>query len=128
MIADEKYVSFTTFTREGVAKALPVWIADLGDGTCGFTTGNASWKVKRLSNNSRVELCPCDFRGRIDQTSEMISGTAKVVIGYDHTRIEKAIRKEYGLVAWFLLMPEWFRKNITKKAIKSCGIIISYTN
>tara|TARA_B110000196_G_C20737122_1_gene471378 strand:+ start:228 stop:614 length:387 start_codon:yes stop_codon:yes gene_type:complete len=128
MIADEKYVLFTTFTREDVAKAFPVWIADLGDGTYGFTTGNVSWKVKRLSNNPRVELCPCDFRGRIAQTSEMISGTAKVVIGDDHTRIEKAIRKKYGLVAWFLLMPEWFRKNITKKAAKSCGIVISYTD
>jgi PPOX class probable F420-dependent enzyme len=128
MITDEKYVLFTTFTRAGVAKALPVWIADLGDGTCGFTTGHDSWKVKRLSNNSRVELRPCDVRGRISQTSEMISGTAKVVIDDDLTRVEKAIRMKYGLVAWFLLVPNWFRKTITKKPVKSCGIVISSTN
>ena len=33
MIGSEKYVSFTTFTRSGTPKPLPVWIADLEDGT-----------------------------------------------------------------------------------------------
>ena len=31
-ISDEKYVSFTTYRKNGEPKPLPIWIVDLGDG------------------------------------------------------------------------------------------------
>ncbi|NNC79410.1 MAG: PPOX class F420-dependent oxidoreductase, partial [Acidimicrobiales bacterium] len=46
-IIDEKYLSLTTFRKNGEPKATPVWIVDLGNGTAGFTTASSSWKVKR---------------------------------------------------------------------------------
>ncbi len=53
-IAAEKYVSLTTFKKDGTPRPAPVWISDLGDGTMGFTTASSSWKVKRLSSCSRA--------------------------------------------------------------------------
>ena len=47
-IADSKYVSLTTYKKDGTTKALPVWIADFGDGKVGFTTSSSSFKVKRI--------------------------------------------------------------------------------
>ena len=44
-ITDEKYVSLTTYKKDGSTKSLPVWIADFGDGTIGFTTASSSYKV-----------------------------------------------------------------------------------
>jgi len=95
-IHDEKYLSFTTFTKAGEQKSTPVWIADLGDGTMGFTTPGRSWKVKRLRNNANVLLQPCDQKGAITPGSDQLEATAQVetdaaVFG----RVRSAIKGKY---------------------------------
>jgi PPOX class probable F420-dependent enzyme len=64
-ICSEKYVRLTTFTKDGRRKKTPVWIADLGGGTAGFTAGADTWKVKRIRTTPAVELAPSDGRGRV---------------------------------------------------------------
>ena len=64
-IADEKYVALTTYKKDGSEKTLPVWIADFGEGTIGFTTSSSSYKVKRIANDSRVAIQPSDSRGNV---------------------------------------------------------------
>ena len=96
-IADEKYVALTTYKRNGEAKSLPVWIADLGDGTIGFTTASSSYKVKRLRNDPRVLLQPSDNRGTVVDGSEPVSGTADVVQGADFERVRDRIKAKYGV-------------------------------
>ncbi|MEO6126085.1 MAG: PPOX class F420-dependent oxidoreductase [Ilumatobacteraceae bacterium] len=97
-ISDQKYVSVTTFRKSGAAVASPVWIAPLGDGTAGFTTGADSGKVKRLRNNSKVTLRACSMRGAIVEGSPIVEATA--VVSTDAERYDSvysAIRKKYGL-------------------------------
>ena len=77
-IADEKYVSLTTFKRDGSPVSVPVWIADLGDETVGFTTAASSWKVKRIRNNPKVLLQPSDSRGTARPGTEPVGGTAEI--------------------------------------------------
>jgi PPOX class probable F420-dependent enzyme len=96
-IADEKYVAFTTYRRNGEAKTLPVWIADLGDGTVGFTTASSSYKVKRLRNDSRVVLQPSDAKGNVRPGTEPVTGTGVVHQGADFERIKKILLKKYGI-------------------------------
>lgn len=96
-LAANTYVSFITFTRDGREKQTPVWIADLGDGTMGFTTASSSWKVKRLANNPNVKLEPCDARGRVEPGTVMVDGTAALVQeGSAYERVRTAIRQKYG--------------------------------
>mgnify|MGYP000473367737 CR=1 FL=1 len=64
-LAREKYVSLTTFRRDGSPVATPVWIAALDDGRLAFTTDPSSWKVKRVRRNATVELRPCTVRGKV---------------------------------------------------------------
>ncbi len=96
-ISNEKYVSFGSHRKDGSVKELPVWIADLGDGTVGFTTAESSYKVKRVRNNPAVTLQPCDSRGNITDWSEKISGTATVVTGQDFERVKALIKSKYGI-------------------------------
>lgn len=96
-IGREKYVSFTTYRKDGSAKAVPVWIADLGDGTLGFTTFSTSYKAKRLANDNRVLLEPSDSRGQVKAGSTPSRGTARLVVGgSDFERVRSAINDKYG--------------------------------
>lgn len=97
-IGSEKYVSLTTFKRDGTAKAVPVWIADLDDGAVGFTTASSSYKVKRINNDARVLLQPSDAKGNVAAGSEPISGTATVDVGGpEFDRVRGIVAKKYGL-------------------------------
>lgn len=73
-----QYVSLTTFRRSGEGVATPVWIARDGDTLLVITNDNVG-KTKRLANDSRVTLRPCDVRGRIADGAPTYAGTAVVV-------------------------------------------------
>ena len=96
-ISDEKYVSLTTYKKDGSPKAVPVWIADFGDGTVGFTTASSSYKVKRLGNDPRVVLQPSDAKGNVTDGSEPVSGTGVAVTGPDFAKYEAIIKAKYGM-------------------------------
>ena len=96
-ISDEKYVSLTTYKKDGSPKAVPVWIADFGDGTVGFTTASSSYKVKRLGNDPRVVLQPSDAKGNVTDGSEPATGTGVAVTGPDFAKYEAIIKAKYGM-------------------------------
>ena len=98
-IADERYVRLTTFTRDGRRKESPVWVAPLGDGTVGLTTGTITWKVKRIRNSPAVELTPCDSRGNVMSGERSVTGTAQVVTEANLLPVASAIRAKYGIQA-----------------------------
>ncbi|MEM1332271.1 MAG: PPOX class F420-dependent oxidoreductase [Actinomycetota bacterium] len=96
-ISDEKYVSLTTYKRDGSAKSLPVWIADFGDGTIGFTTSGSSYKVKRINNDPRVTLRPSNAKGEVEDGAVEVTGTAVVVEGPEFEPYAAKVRAKYGI-------------------------------
>ena len=94
-LSDAKYVRLTTFTRAGAAKASPVWIAHLGDGDVGFTTGSATWKVKRVRTTPKVLLQPSDARGNPVAGSAEVTGTARVATADELEQVRRAIHAKY---------------------------------
>lgn len=96
-IVDEKYVSLTTYRKDGSAKALPVWIADFGDGTIGFTTAANSYKVKRIGNDPRVTLQPSNAKGEVKDGTEVVTGTATVVTGDESDPYADHVKAKYGI-------------------------------
>lgn len=97
-IADARYVSLTTFRRNGEAVPVPVWIAPLGDGRVGFTTDATSGKVKRIRANPEVTLQECSMRGVVAAGTAEVRGRAVVVEdGPDHEATVAAVRRKYAL-------------------------------
>lgn len=100
-----KYVSLTTFRRDGTPVATPVWIVRHDDGWA-CTTGSKSGKVKRLRHTPRVEVSPCDARGRIADDAVRSVGSGRVVTDdAEYRRIRSAVLRKYwllgpALVAW----------------------------
>ncbi len=97
-IAAEKFVSLTTFTRDGTPKPMPVWIVGLVDGRVGFTTSSDSWKAKRARNTPKVTLRPCDQRGRVAGDAVEVTGTAEVVDGAEFAEVQRLVGEKYGFM------------------------------
>src|SRR2546423_8832669 len=84
-----RYVSLTTFRRDGTAVATPVWQAVSGDEMFVVSDAGAG-KVKRIRNNGRVVVTACDIRGRIAPGAAGAEGTARVV-GEGGTRTGRGV-------------------------------------
>lgn len=124
-IAREKYVALTTYRHSGEGSSTPVWIADLGDGTMGFTTAGSSLKVKRLRRDDRVELQPCDARGRPKSGSAPMSGTADIVVGADFERVKASIRAKYSWQVTLISLWAKAARLAGKDTASDTGIIIT---
>ncbi len=124
-LADEKYVSFTTYKKDGGSTSVPVWIVGAGDGKLGFTTSSSSWKVKRLANDSRIQIQPSDMRGSVKTGTAPQSGTAVVVTGSEFDAMRGRIRAKYGFPV--VLIDAWakLRKLMGTDTASDCAIVIT---
>jgi PPOX class probable F420-dependent enzyme len=98
-LADESFVSLTTFRATGKPVATPVWIAGdaLGTGDLLVLTPRGSGKVKRLRANDHVELRPCDRRGRVAEGAPTATAVAEILedpAAVDGVR--DLMRRKYG--------------------------------
>jgi uncharacterized protein len=126
-VSQEKYVSLTTFKRDGTAVATAVWCTPLDDGRFGFYTSSDSGKAKRLAHTSRVLVQPSDARGRPKAGSTPEEATARLVTGEELEDIRKKIVAKYGFftkVTRFLnSVGNVFRKQ--NRAYADRGVIVT---
>ena len=98
-LADEKYLAFTTFKRDGTPVSSPVWVVGLDDGRLGFWTSSTSGKAKRLRNNPKVVLQPCNSRGKVTEGSAPTDASAVTVSeGADYEQIGTKVSAKYGVM------------------------------
>lgn len=96
-LARERYVSLTTFRRSGEPVSSAVWIAPDGDELVVITL-DPSGKLKRLAHTHRVELRPCDLRGRVAEGAPTYSGRATVDRSEEAVAtVKRAIGRKYLL-------------------------------
>lgn len=95
-LADERFVSLTTFRKTGVPVSTPVWIGRDGDSLI-VTTPEGTGKVKRLRNNARVELRPCTRTGSVADDAPVATGTAVVTVDAAGEKLlERVFSAKYG--------------------------------
>jgi uncharacterized protein len=105
-LADEKFVSLTTFKRNGDGVPGPMWIASDGDRLAIWTPAD-SWKVKRARRDPRVTLVPCSRSGKVEPGVAPVEGTAEITSDPAvHSRVEKALKQKYGLTYTVLTLVE----------------------
>ncbi|MEI6372559.1 MAG: PPOX class F420-dependent oxidoreductase [Actinomycetes bacterium] len=99
-LATGKYLSLTTFKRDGSAVATPVWFVREGDALRVVTDVDAG-KAKRIRNSGSVLVAPCDMRGNIQ--GDQVPATAELQDADATVETAAAIRARYGIVAWFMM-------------------------
>jgi PPOX class probable F420-dependent enzyme len=98
-IGAEKHVSVKTYRKSGAGVPTATWITPLDGDRVGFWTSSASGKAKRLRNNPRVTLQPCDQRGRVKPGTSEVGGTAVVMTsGPEWDAIHRQIKAKYGVM------------------------------
>ena len=94
-LGGESYLNLATFRRAGRAVETPVWFAER-DGKLYVFTEAAAGKVKRLRNDDRIRVAPCNVRGKL--RGEWIEGRGRRVD--DPAVVERAyeaLLAKYGL-------------------------------
>jgi len=96
-LADESFVSLTTFRRSGVGVPTTVWVARDGDALL-VTTPRGSGKVKRLRNDARVELAPSSRFGKVGDGGPAVAGLAELLDDdAARERCNEIMQEKYGL-------------------------------
>ena len=91
-----RYVSLTTFKRDGSPVSSPVWITGAA-GTYVFTTGDHAWKTRRLLRNSSVQVQVCNVRGRVKSGATLYLGRGEVATSPDAVAAaEQQLSAKYG--------------------------------
>jgi PPOX class probable F420-dependent enzyme len=98
--AGQKYLNLETFKKNGTGVKTPVWFAedpstslDSKDAKLYVYTIGVSGKVKRIRNNPRVKIAPCDMRGKV--LGEWVEARAEIVIGDEDAHGTQLLEKKY---------------------------------
>ena len=91
----QAYLSLETFRKNGQGVPTPVGFAER-NGVLYITTVDNSGKVKRIRNNGRVRIAPCDMRGSV--LGEWFEAQARLVSDAQEEEVaKKALDRKYGL-------------------------------
>jgi uncharacterized protein len=91
--AGHKYLNMESYRKNGQPVRTPLWFAK-GDGVLYFYTVAHSYKVKRLRNNPRVRIAPCDMRGQVK--GNWIEAAARLLDAVEARRADELLNRKYG--------------------------------
>jgi len=95
-----KYVSLTTFRRDGTPVSTPVWFVS-ENGSLLVETDGDSYKVKRIRRNDNVTVTSCNAMGR--GTGDTVSARATILPVEELPRVERLLHRKYRLDYIFVL-------------------------
>jgi uncharacterized protein len=95
-----KYLNLETFRKSGEGVRTPIWFAAEPSAKLDssaaklylYTVGN-SGKIKRIRNNPRVRIAPCDARGKL--LGDWAEARAEIVTGTEGAHGMKLLDKKY---------------------------------
>jgi uncharacterized protein len=105
--AGQKYLNLETFKKSGEGVKTPVWFAaeptaklDSTDAKLYAYTIGTTGKMKRIRNNPRVNVAPCDMRGALK--GEWVPARAEILTGAEAEHGMQLLNKKY--VPWKQLL------------------------
>jgi PPOX class probable F420-dependent enzyme len=91
-LAAERYLSITTFRRDGSQASTPVWVVSDGRDRLLVATSAKSWKARRIRLNAHVRVAACNARGRVHGPT--LDGRARFVD--EEALVRRLQREKYG--------------------------------
>ncbi|HZO98441.1 MAG TPA: PPOX class F420-dependent oxidoreductase [Gaiellaceae bacterium] len=91
---DGKYLSLTSFKRDGSGVATPVWFVS-DHGHLLVETDADSHKVRRIRRDPHVRIALCDARGRI--RGAPVDADARILPEGERERAERLLARKYRI-------------------------------
>jgi uncharacterized protein len=113
-LAGEKYLSLTTYRRNGEPVATPVWFV-VDEGRVLVWTSAESWKAKRLRRDPRVRVAPCNVRGRVRGAAW--DGRARFLPAREGPRVQQLLVRKYPIARRLLLWVTRLSRSPRERAI-----------
>ncbi len=102
--ARAKYLNLETFRKTGIGVRTPVWFAQNGDNFYVYTLPD-SGKAKRIRNNPKVRVAPCDMRGNL--RGAWVEARARICDAQEAERGQQLLRQKYG---WMKITGDFFSR------------------
>ena len=105
--AQARDLSLETFRKTGVGVRTPVWFAQPPDKPVLYVYTEAdAGKVKRIRNNPKVRIAPCNFRG--DLRGDWVEACARICDDPQESVVgQQLLRRKYG---WQKTIGDFFSK------------------
>ncbi len=103
--ASAKYLSLETFRKSGAGVRTPVWFAQLPGKAIFYVYSEAdAGKVKRVRNNPKVRVAPCNIRGKV--TGEWVDARARICGAEEAAQGQQLLRRKY----WQKIIGDFFAR------------------
>lgn len=102
--ATAKYLNLETFRKNGVGVRTPVWFAQEGNVFYIYSEQGAG-KVKRIRNNPKVRVAPCNFHGNL--RGAWVDAQARICEEGDAAHGQQLLRHKYG---WLKITGDFFSR------------------
>ena len=102
--ANAKYLNLETFRKTGVGVRTPVWFAQEGSIFYVYTLPDAG-KTKRIRNNPKVRVAPCDMRGNL--RGAWVDARARICESSEAAHGQELLRCKYG---WMKIIGDFFSR------------------
>ncbi len=108
VLAGHKYIRLISFREDGTGVPTPVWFA-YWEGNVYFFTTHKTWKVKRIQNNPKVEMCPCTYKGEVK--GKCFEASARILEGDEALKAKSYLQKKYGFMYSLIRFGSWVKRN-----------------
>ena len=92
-----QFVLLKTFRKNGDAVGTQVWFAS-ENGKLYVTTMVTTGKVKRIRNNGRATMTPCDRRGNVIGDGKEVAGKARLLPESEQAHANQLLARKYGFM------------------------------
>ena len=95
-LSPNEFVLLTTFRKSGVGVPTAMWFAH-EQGKLYMVTGRTTGKIKRIRNNGRVSIAPCDLMGNVLGPPIEAYAHELPVAQHAHAILAQKYREEYEM-------------------------------
>jgi uncharacterized protein len=119
-----KYVSLTSFKRDGTGVATPVWFV-AEDGRLLVQTGGESFKVRRIRRNPHVTVAPCSASGRTHGPA--VPATAEILPAADLEHVRGLVGRKYRIDRIVILPIYWAVLRLRRRRTSRSEVALAIT-
>jgi uncharacterized protein len=109
--ANQRYLNMETYRKTGKPVATPLWFAEENGTLYIYSLANAG-KVKRIRNNPKIRIVPCDMRGK--PKGNWVEAKARLVDERGAALGHQLLNKKYG---WMKKVGDAFSKAMQRRKV-----------